>query len=152
MKGWLLLAMALLATPAVAQDKQQPNLLFVYKTIEVDGHTRILEIPAALVNMSQTYDGTDDDCEELFGVIKVQGIQFSPSGATLHSFRFTDANGYQWSVPTHIGRLSDVARDNANSFIRVGKRYFAEVRVCGSGGFASLVNLYDINIKFAGSQ
>lgn len=152
MKGWLLLAMVLLATPAIAQDKQQPNLLFVYKTIEVAGHIRILDIPAALVNMSQIYDGPLDNCEQLFGVIKVQGIQFSPSGATLQSFRFTDAHGDQWSVPTHIGRLSDAARQAADSFIRVGKRYFAEVQVCGSGGFASLVNLYDMNIKFAGSQ
>ena len=67
---------------------------------------------------------------------------------TLETFRFTDKNGTQWSVPTNIGRLSNVDRQRPNSFIRVGKRYFVHAQVCGSGGNASLISMYDAAVNF----
>ena len=80
--------------------------------------------------------------------VTVEGIQFTPSGGTLETFRFTDKNGTQWSVPTNIGRLSNVDRQRPNSFIRVGKRYFVHAQVCGSGGNASLISMYDAAVNF----
>ena len=83
--------------------------------------------------------------------VTVEGIQFTPSGGTLETFRFTDKNGTQWSVPTNIGRLSNVDRQRPNSFIRVGKRYFVHAQVCGSGGNASLISMYDAAVISARS-
>lgn len=74
--------------------------------------------------MDDVHDRPGDNCTQFTGPVTVEGIQFTPSGGTLETFRFTDKNGTQWSVPTNIGRLSNVDRQHANSFIRVGKRYF----------------------------
>lgn len=38
----------------------------------------------------------------------------------------------------------------ASDFIKVGKLYFLHIQVCGSGGFASLISMYDMNVKFGG--
>jgi hypothetical protein len=97
--------------------------------------------------MDVILDEPGANCQQFTGPIKVEGIQFSPSGAVLESFRFTDAKGSQWAVPTNIGKLGSADRSHANSFIRVGRRYLAHLQVCGSGGFASLVNLYDLSIS-----
>ena len=105
------------------------------------------QIVGALVNMDEIMDTSG--CNQMIGVIKVEGIQFDQSGGTLESFRFTDKNGTQWSVPTNIGKLSDAERGQANSFIRVGKTYYSHIQACGSGGFASLIALYDMSVSFA---
>jgi hypothetical protein len=98
--------------------------------------------------MSKITNSPGDNCNQIFGTIKVEGVQFNPSGNTLESFRFTDKNGTQWSVPTGIENLSTIERQKANNFIRVGKFYYVHVQICGSGGFASLISMYDLNIKF----
>jgi len=93
-------------------------------------------------------DNIMDDCAQVIGIVKPEGVQFSEKGGTLESFRFTDKNGTQWSVPTNIAELSNAARNEANSFIKVGKTYYSHIQVCGSGGFASLIALYDMSISF----
>lgn len=105
-------------------------------------------IVSGLVNMTDILNKPGDGCEQFIGVVKVEGIQFSSSGGSVESFRFTDHFGNQWSVPTNISDLSNAARSQANNFIRVGKPYYVQVQVCGSGGFASLVNMYDATVKF----
>jgi hypothetical protein len=105
-------------------------------------------IVSGLVNMTDLMNKPGDGCEQFIGLVKVEGIQFSSSGGSLESFRFTDHYGNQWSVPTNIGELSNAARSQANNFIRVGKAYYVQVQVCGSGGFASLVNMYDASVLF----
>jgi len=94
------------------------------------------------------YDDPHDNCEERTGIIKVEGVQFSSSGVTLESFRFIDKAGNQWSVPTGIGNLSGAARVEANNFIRVGRSYFVDIEVCGSGGFPSLTSMYESPTRF----
>jgi len=84
-----------------------------------------------------------EDCSLLRGTAKIEGIQFSSSGATLESFRFTDTAGNQWSIPTNIGNLSNGAKRDANNFVRVGHSYFMVFQVCGSGGYPSLIEIYD---------
>lgn len=105
-------------------------------------------IVSGLVNMTDLMNKPGDGCEQFIGLVKVEGIQFSSSGAVLESFRFTDHYGNQWSVPTNIGELSNAARSQANNFIRVGKAYFVQVQICGSGGFVSLINMYDASVLF----
>ncbi|KVL32200.1 hypothetical protein WS98_21935 [Burkholderia territorii] len=105
-------------------------------------------IVSGLVNMTDLQNKQGDGCEQFIGLVKVEGIQFSSSGGSIESFRFTDHFGNQWSVPTNIGDLSNATRSQANNFIRVGKPYYVQVQICGSGGFASLVNMYDASVKF----
>jgi hypothetical protein len=73
------------------------------------------------------------------------------------SFNFFDCNGHKWSVPTGIGELGAnilahksamMVRREASQFIRVGKMYYAHVNVCGSGGFPSLISIYDPAVFF----
>jgi hypothetical protein len=97
------------------------------------------------VNMDEI---SDDGCQQLIGQIKVEGIQFDKSGRILESFRFTDKNEHQWSVPTNIENLLEIATGPANDFIRVGKVYFVDVQVCGSGGYPSLISMYDASVSF----
>lgn len=105
-------------------------------------------IVSGLVNMTDLMNKPGDGCEQFIGLVKIEGIQFSSSGGSIESFRFTDHFGNQWSVPTNISGLSNVARAQANNFIRVGRPYYVQVQICGSGGFASLVNMYDATVKF----
>lgn len=88
--------------------------------------------------------GPQSGCDLHRGVIKVDGLQFSKSGATLESFRFIDSAGTQWSVPTNIENFSNAEKRVANSFIRVGRSYFVIFAVCGSGGYPSLVEIVDV--------
>ena len=88
--------------------------------------------------------GPQSGCDLHRGVIKVDGLQFSKSGATLESFRFVDSTGTQWSIPTNIENFSNAEKRVANSFIRVGRAYFVIFAVCGSGGFPSLVEIVDV--------
>ncbi|PVX84357.1 hypothetical protein C7402_105198 [Paraburkholderia unamae] len=98
--------------------------------------------------MDSVYQFAGANCEQFIGPITVEGVQFTSSGGTLESFRFTDKSGNQWSVPTNIGQLSNIDRQRANSLIRVGRKYFIHAQVCGSGGIASLISLYDTSITF----
>ncbi len=127
-------------TPVASACSPNPQLLYRYIGMK--------PVPTALVNMNPIENAPTDNCEDFFGVIKIAGIQFSRSGAVLRSFYFIDAKGTQWSVPTNIGALSDAARGQANSFVRVGQRYYAHIEACGSGGFASLISLYSLNSRF----
>jgi len=126
----------------------KPRVLHVFQSVLIDGKPQVKETIAALVNMESIMDAPHDGCDEIIGSIKVEGVQFSHSGATLESFRFTDRSGAQWSVPTNINVLPIASRQDANSFIRVGHAYFAHIQVCGSGGFASLISMYDTSMGF----
>ncbi|HDR9355975.1 TPA: hypothetical protein QDB44_001831 [Burkholderia vietnamiensis] len=131
---------------AYAQEAP-PKVVRIYKS-DKTGKTPSRQIFAGLVNMGQIYDEPGSNCEQFLGLVKVEGIQFSSSGGTLESFRFSDNKGAVWSVPTNIGALSNVDRQEANSFIKVGKTYYAHIQACGSGGFANLISLYDARISF----
>ncbi len=98
--------------------------------------------------MTDLVNKPEDGCEQFIGVVKLEGIQFSSSGGAIESFRFTDHFENQWSVPTNIIDLSNAARSQANNFVRVGRPYYLQVQMCGSGGFAPLVNMYDATVKF----
>lgn len=108
----------------------------------------IQTVVSGLVNMTEIMNKTGDGCEQFIGLVKVEGVQFSSSGVTLESFRFTDHYGNQWSVPTNIGDMSNIQRSEANNFIRTGRSYYVQVQICGSGGYPSLVNMYDAAIQF----
>ncbi|EEA04121.1 hypothetical protein BH160DRAFT_0553 [Burkholderia sp. H160] len=105
-------------------------------------------IVSGLVNMTELMNKPGEGCQQFIGLVKVEGIQFSPSDASIESFRFTDHYGNQWVVPTNISDLSNADRAQANNFIRVGKPYYVQIQICGSGGFASLVNMYDASVQF----
>lgn len=119
--------------------------MHVYKYLP--NSTKTKDYVAGLVNMDSLLVDPGDNCSQMAGAIKIEGVQYSASGATLESFRFTDPKGNQYSVPTNITKLSNGERSEANRFIRQGKTYFAHIQMCGSGGYASLINLYDLNIK-----
>lgn len=123
----------------------KPDVLYTYQSTKGAIHKRI----SALVNMDDRMTDPSDNCSQSFGLLKVEGVQFSASGATLESFRFTDASGQQQSVPTHIEALPNALRGSANSFIRVGKTFFAEIQSCGMGHYPSLINLYDVTGSLA---
>jgi hypothetical protein len=126
-----------------------PALIQVYQSVTLkNGDVKSRVVDAGLVNMDDMMLERGSGCQHFVGPVKIEGVQFSASGAILESFRFTNSKGDQWSVPTNIGKLSNAERSRANSLIRVGKQYLIDVNVCGSGGFASLVNLYDLSIQF----
>lgn len=121
-----------------------PKLLTVTKESTVKGKKTSKEIVVGLVAMNSALTANGSGCEQRAGVVKVEGVQFSRSGVTLESFRFTSKSGDQWSMPTGIDGLSNTDRSQANNFIRVGKSYFMRFQVCGSGGFPDLLDLYDL--------
>jgi len=129
---------------AHAQHNAEPTLIQVYKNLS---HNKSRTYVGGLVQMDEIQNDPGSMCTQMIGMIKVEGVQFSASGATLEIFRFTDNKGNQWSVPTNIGSLPNVDKGTANNFIRVGRSYFAHIQVCGSGGYASLINLYDPKIS-----
>lgn len=121
-------------------DSPKPDIIYDYKSIAPDKPYERYVI--GLTDMSSRPQ-PGDGCETKTGLVKIEGIQFDQSGTTLQSFRFTDSAGHQWSVPMHIDiNLSNAGMSEANDFIRVGKSYFIEIQVCGSGGFPSLINMY----------
>lgn len=128
----------MLPIAAVAAEPEA-KVIYTYKSV---GNKLPQAIVSGLVGMDELFDKPGDNCQQFLGTATVEGIQFSSSGATLESFRFTDKSGNQWSVPTNIGKLSGAARGIANNFIRVGRQYYLHVQVCGSGGFASLISMY----------
>jgi hypothetical protein len=140
---------ALAASPplAIASDNDA-KVIRIYKTTTTNGKPQTKDFVAALVNMDEIMDTPGDNCSQMIGAVKIEGVQFSASGVTLESFRFTSKAGNQYSVPTNIGKLSNADRGAANGFIKVGKTYLAHVHFCGSGGFPSLISLYDIGIAF----
>lgn len=140
---------ALMLPQLAIAGEAKPALIQVYQTTTLkNGKVESRAVDAALVNMDDMMLDPRSGCQHFIGPVKVEGVQFSASGAVLESFRFTNSKGDQWSIPTNIGQLSNAARSRANSLIRVGKQYLVDVNVCGSGGFASLVNLYDLSIQF----
>ncbi|WP_298150841.1 hypothetical protein [Flavobacterium sp.] len=144
-----LIFILLLTCSIVHAEELRPSVLHVYQTVKVkNGKDKNISVIAGLVNMSPLLLEPGSGCQHFVGPVKVEGVQFSKSGNTLESFRFTNSRNDQWSIPTNIEELSSVDRGAANSFIRVGKKYFVDATVCGSGGFASLVNMYDLSIDF----
>ncbi|WP_157727001.1 hypothetical protein [Burkholderia pseudomallei] len=141
-------AIILSATAQAQSFNARARLVTTWQAKDLTGKSTAVERLVALEEMDEVYDRPGDNCTQFIGPVTVEGIQFTPSGGTLETFRFTDKNGNQWSVPTNIGRLSNVDRQRANSLIRVGKRYLVHVQVCGSGGIASLVSMYDAAVNF----
>ncbi|WP_157139117.1 hypothetical protein [Cupriavidus metallidurans] len=138
MKRALKIAALLIPLAALAAEPD-PRVVYTYKSV---GNKPSEAVVSGLVNMDEIFDKSGDNCQQFVGTATVEGVQFSSSGATLESFRFTDKRGNQWSVPTNIGKLPGAARGAANNFIRVGRPYFLQVQICGSGGFPSLINAY----------
>lgn len=147
MKMLLIIGLSLLALQAGAASRVSPSVLKVWKASKDKPGAQ--EMTVGLVNMDELMDSAGSGCSQFTGMVKVEGLQFSVSGATLESFRFTAKDGSVWSVPTNIGGLANADRATANSFIKVGKTYFAHVQACGSGGYASLISLYDPSIAFS---
>ncbi len=127
-----------------ASQEYEPTVIEVKKiTSKMQVNSRV----AGLINMDTAMNEPGSGCSQMIGRIKVESLQFSKSGVVLESFYFTDAKGNVYSVPTNIEKLPNALRSQANSFIRQGRNYFAHIKVCGSGGFASLINLYDLSIS-----
>lgn len=131
------------SSPAHARDVE-PALLEIYKTLP-NGKTR--EYVGGIVQMETVFTEPGSGCTQMIGTIKVEGVQFSKSGAVLELIRFRDNKGNQWAVPTSIEKLPKLDREKANNFIKTGRSYFSHIQVCGSGGFADLISLYDRNIS-----
>ena len=144
---YLFLAPLLMASFIVSAAEHHAKVIHILKYEKAAGKTEVRAAAAGLVNMDEILDGSGG-CGQAFGPAKIEGIQFSQSGVTLESFRFTDKRGEQWSVPTNIGKLSNAERREANSFIKTGKTYYLHMQVCGNGGYPSLINLYDLSITF----
>lgn len=106
-------------------------------------------IDVGLADMDHVLNAPSDGCTQITGRVTVKGVQFSESGRTLQSFWFIDKDGTRWVVPTNIDKMRpSVDAIRASDFIRVGKKYFLHIQVCGSGGFASLISMYLIDNKF----
>ncbi len=120
----------------------QPAVITAYKTT-TNGKSR--SYVSGIINLDQTFTEPGSGCEQWIGTVKVSGVQFSSSGTTIEQFRFKDKRDNLISVPTNFKNLSNAERGVANSFIREGQTYFAHIQICGSGGFASLVNIYNLN-------
>lgn len=136
------LTMLMLIGNAASQE-YKPTVIEVSK---ITSKRQVSTQVAGLASMDSVMNEPGSGCSQMIGQIRVDGLQFSKSGVVLESFHFSDAKGNVYSVPTNIERLPNASRSQANSFIRQGKQYFAHIQVCGSGGFASLVNLYDLSI------
>ena len=127
----------------------EPKLVYVTQTNPGrDGKPVRTKLLAGLMDMADPMMGPGSGCSPFVGQVKVEGVQFSASGAVLESFRFTNPKGDQWSIPTGIGDLSNADKGAANSFIKVGKKYLVHAKVCGSGGFPELINMYDLSVQF----
>lgn len=127
----------------IAAFADSENAKVIYQDIS-QGGGKFTTKTIALINMDDVFDAPLDNCSQVIGAIKVEGVQFSPSGITVESFSFTKG-GSRMAVPTNIGgstMLSNVDKGHASEFIKVGKRYLAHIQVCGSGGFPSLISLY----------
>lgn len=114
----------------------------IYEVVSLGGGKYDTKVKA-LINMDEVYDAPLENCSQVVDTIKVGGVQFSPSGITVESFWFTKGEN-RMAVPTNISdsTLSNTDKGQANSFIKVGKRYLAHIQVCGSGGYPSLISLY----------
>jgi hypothetical protein len=145
----LIMAITVLIPLQIARaEEARPSLIHVYQTTMKNGKAETHSVDAGLVNMDDMMLESGSGCQHFVGVVKIDGLQFSQSGTTLQSFRFINSKGDQWSIPTNIEKLSNAERSRANNLIRVGKQYLIDVNVCGSGGFPSLVNLYDLSVQF----
>lgn len=143
MRKILVLPLIFAFCSTVYAGEMDPKVIRIFKTESVKGKMRSSEIIAGL-NMAESMS----DCTQIIGKIKVAGVQFSPSGMTLERFSFADKSGKQWSIPTGFDRFSNAERGNAGTFIKVGKSYFLQIEVCGSGGYPNLINMYDDSIGF----
>jgi hypothetical protein len=141
MKNLLVVFIILCATINSLAETLQPNVITIYKNT---ANNKGREYVAGLVYMDQLNTG----CDDMVGSIKIEGLQFSESGVTLEQIRFNDNKGNVFSVPTNIGKLPKAKIGQANNFLRVGKTYFAHMQFCGSGGFGSLINIYDMKSTF----
>ena len=137
----LCILLAIVAVNAVA-EKAEPSVVTVYKS-QANGNSRSYVV--GLVNMDEVMG---HGCSPMVGTIKIDGIQFTDSGAVLQQIRFRDNKDNVFSVPTNIGSLPKSERGKANNFRKEGKSYFAHMQFCGSGGFGSLINIYDANAVF----
>jgi hypothetical protein len=138
------LVFALFSGAALAVELK-PKVIEITK---IQANNKFKTNVVALVNMDEVMDKSGDNCSQMVGTIKIEGIQFSKSGKTLEQFRFKDNKGNIFSVPTNIGELPKSQTDIANNFIKEGKSYLAHIQFCGSGGYGSLINLYDVKSSF----
>lgn len=145
MKRYVLWIACVVFSTAAHASEISPEIIYRYV---VTPNQPVQEFVSGILNLDGLSDSPGDGCEQRIGVVKVEGIQFSQSGATLESFRFTDGHGNQWSVPTNFDNLSNAGRSQANNFIRVGRPYYVDVQLCGNGGYPSLISIYDATIPF----
>jgi hypothetical protein len=146
MKWSIAILTMLIAASAGASDFAIDTIPGKPRLIEED--TGMKTHTSALIAMHDVYLA-NGGCAQRVGKIRVEGLQFSKSGATLESFWFIDKNGSQWSTPTNIAELSDnVTRSKAGSFIKVGKEYWVHIQVCGSGGYSDLISMYEADVPF----
>lgn len=140
---FLLISTSIMAQ-AQAQAPGKGRLVCIWKSTIVNEKHNEHEIIAALVNMDTI---EDEGCEQRISSIKIEGVQFGTSGSSIvDSFHFTDKNSIQWSIPTNINEnLSKTDKGWASSFIKPNRTYLVHYQVCGSGGFASLISIYDYN-------
>lgn len=121
-------------------DELKPTVITVHKFGQNTSNSYVV----GLVNM----DNIMSDCNQMVGTIKIENYQFSESGLTLQQFSFRDNKNNLFSVPTNIAELSKFDVEKANSIFKIGEKYLAHIQFCGSGGYGSLVNIYDINSTF----
>ncbi len=118
-------------------DELKPTVITVHKSDQNTSNSYVV----GLVNM----DNIMSDCNQMVGTIKIENYQFSESGLTLQQFSFRDNKNNLFSVPTNIAELSKFDVEKANSIFKIGDKYLAHVQFCGSGGYGSLINIYDLN-------
>ena len=121
-------------------DELKPTVITVHKFGQNTSNSYVV----GLVNM----DNIMGECSQMVGTIKIENYQFSESGKTLQQFSFRDNKNNLFSVPTNIAELSKFDVEKANSIFKIGEKYLAHIQFCGSGGYGSLINIYDINSTF----
>lgn len=89
----------------------------------------------------------DSGCQQFIGMVKLSAVRTDSSRAVPVSIAFVDENGATWVVPTGAELLEAADRQAVLKLLQVGRRYFLQVRVCGSGGHKRLINLYDASIE-----
>lgn len=146
--AFLVLLMGGFSTIALAGDTVGPSLISVSKTIYTkSGVTHMGMTVAGMVNMSPMWNEIDSGCQQFIGTVKLSAVRTDPARTTPLSIAFIDASGATWVVPTGAGQLEATDREAALKLLRPGKRYFLQVRVCGSGGHKQLINLYDASFE-----
>jgi|GEM_PF-2322043 len=92
---------------------------------------------AGIKNLDEVLEG----CEGHSGLFKAKTFQYSDSGNTIKLIQFSRGDGQVFAMPTNFDQLSKPQYEDIRGMIHEGQKYWISFSVCGSGGYASLMEI-----------